>query len=58
VGFCLWCNKNFYTSHEVSVHNGDGAEACRIFKEFLSKQLIAPRPTKRQARKARINEKS
>jgi hypothetical protein len=58
VGFCLWCNQNFYTSDELSVHNGDGAEACPVFKEFLSEQGVAPRPTQRKARKARVNEKT
>jgi hypothetical protein len=58
VGFCLWCDQDFYTSDEVSLHNGDGAEACPIFKEFLNEQGVAPRPTQRKARKARVNEKS
>jgi hypothetical protein len=44
VGFCLWCNKNFYTSGEISVHDGDGAEACPVFKEFLSEQGFVPGP--------------
>jgi hypothetical protein len=57
-GFCLWCDQDFYTSDEISVHNGDGAEACPIFKEFLNEQSVALGPTRRRARKARVNEKS
>jgi hypothetical protein len=56
VGFCLWCDKNFYNPDEISVHNGDGAQACRAFTEFLSKQGIGFRSMKRERRKARVNE--
>jgi hypothetical protein len=51
VGFCLWCNQNFYTSQEISVHNGDGAEGCPVFSKFLSEQGAAHRPTNRKGRK-------
>lgn len=56
VGFCLWCNKNFYTSDEISVHNVDGVEACPVFSKFLDEQGAAHRPANRKKKK-RVNEK-
>ena len=28
VGFCLWCNKDFYSMEEVWEHNDNDMEAC------------------------------
>jgi hypothetical protein len=56
VDFCLWCHKNFYTSDEISVHNGDGAEGCPVFRKFLSEQGAAHRPKNRKEKK-KVNEK-
>ncbi len=58
VGFCLWCNKNFYNQLEISAHNGDGAEACPILEELLSQKDAKSRVMERKRRTARINEKS
>jgi hypothetical protein len=34
VGFCLWCNIDFYSMSEVEAHNADEMEACPGFQEF------------------------
>jgi hypothetical protein len=57
VGFCLWCNKNFYTSEEISAHNGDDSEGCPEFSKFLNEQGAAHRPMNR-GEKVSVNEKS
>ena len=28
VGFCLWCDKDFYSMEEVEAHNADNMKAC------------------------------
>ena len=28
IGFCLWCNKDFYSMEEVEDHNADDLKAC------------------------------
>jgi hypothetical protein len=56
VGFCLWCHKNFYTSEEISMHNGDGAEGCAAFREFLSEQRAVHCPSNWKE-KSTVNEK-
>jgi hypothetical protein len=37
VDFCLWCNRDFYTIAEVMEHNGDGVDACPVFRAMVSK---------------------
>src|SRR3984957_12506675 len=32
VGFCLWCNQNFYSMEEIKAHNADDMKACPIFQ--------------------------
>jgi hypothetical protein len=34
VGFCLWCDQNFYSIEEVETHNKNGMAACPEFQEF------------------------
>jgi hypothetical protein len=36
VGFCLWCNRDFYTAEEFWEHNGNGANACPEFRAFVA----------------------
>jgi hypothetical protein len=35
VGFCLLCDKDFYSMDEVWEHNGSGVNACREFQKYL-----------------------
>jgi hypothetical protein len=35
VGFCLWCNRDFYTDDEVIEHNGNGVNACPEFRAYV-----------------------
>ena len=30
VGFCLWCDKDFYSMEEVDAHNADNMKACPV----------------------------
>jgi hypothetical protein len=34
VGFCLWCDIDFYSMSEVEAHNADEMRACPGFQEF------------------------
>ena len=34
VGFCLWCDKDFYSMSEVEEHNADNSKACPVFQHF------------------------
>ena len=34
VGFCLWCNKDFYSMNEVEAHNSNESAACAVFQDF------------------------
>jgi hypothetical protein len=38
VGFCLWCDKDFYAMEEVWEHNGNGINACPEFQKYLSEE--------------------
>jgi len=34
IGFCLWCNKDFYTHEEAKAHNANDSAACPVFQEL------------------------
>lgn len=34
VGFCLWCDKNFYSMEEMDAHNANDSRACAVFQEL------------------------
>jgi hypothetical protein len=36
VGFCLWCNRDFYSMEEVWKHNDNDMEACPEFWKYQS----------------------
>jgi hypothetical protein len=42
VGFCLWCDKNFYTMDEEEVHTADGMAQCAVFQELKDKNCEPP----------------
>jgi hypothetical protein len=42
VGFCLWCDKNFYTMDEVEAHNADEMTDCPMFQELKDKDCGPP----------------
>jgi hypothetical protein len=42
VGFCLWCNCDFYSFEEMEAHNGNGSEACPVFQQFKGEQCMPP----------------
>jgi hypothetical protein len=42
VGFCLWCNKDFYSIDEVYAHNADGMAACAIAQGRKDQPGIPP----------------
>ena len=42
VGFCLWCDKDFYTEDEVEAHNADGMAACRVFQKLKDEKCMPP----------------
>jgi hypothetical protein len=42
VGFCLWCNKDFYSMDDVEVHNADDMRACPVFHQFQDEDCGPP----------------
>ena len=36
VGFCLWCDKNYYSMQEAAAHHANGSEGCPAFRGFVS----------------------
>jgi hypothetical protein len=37
VGFCVWCNRDFYSMEEVEAHNRDNMKACPVHQELTSR---------------------
>ncbi len=33
-GFCLWCNKDFYSIEEADAHNADDSRACPVLQNL------------------------
>lgn len=44
VGFCLWCNVDFYTMDEVWAHDANNSAACLAFQDFRNEQSTPPMP--------------
>jgi hypothetical protein len=42
VGFCLWCNKDFYSMDEVEAHNANGMAACAVSQELKEEHCMPP----------------
>jgi hypothetical protein len=42
VGFCLWCNADFYTFEEAGAHNANGSAACPVFQSFKDEGGMPP----------------
>jgi hypothetical protein len=34
VGFCLCCNKDFYSMEEMEAHNADDSKECPVFQKW------------------------
>lgn len=42
VGFCLWCDRDFYTIDEAYAHNADGMAACAVAQELKDQPGMPP----------------
>ena len=42
VGFCLWCNKDFYTMEDHEAHTADEMAACPAFQELKDERCMPP----------------
>ena len=42
VGFCLWCNKNFYSMEDVEAHNADSMSACEVSQALKDEHYMPP----------------
>lgn len=42
VGFCLWCNRDFYAMDDVEAHNADGMANCSVFQELKDEHCGPP----------------
>jgi len=42
VGFCLWCNRDFYVNDEVWEHNADSMAACPVFQKLKDEHCGPP----------------
>jgi hypothetical protein len=39
VGFCLWCDMDFYTIDEAFAHNAQDSKACQVFQQWKDAML-------------------
>ena len=44
VGFCLWCNKDFYSMEEVWVHNDNDMEGCLEVRDSYARKVVELMP--------------
>jgi hypothetical protein len=42
VGFCLWCDRDFYFIDEHEAHVSEGMKECAEFQAFKAKQASSP----------------
>jgi hypothetical protein len=42
VGFCLWCDQDFYSIEEVAAHNADDMKACSVYQELRDDHCMPP----------------
>jgi hypothetical protein len=42
VGFCLWCDKDFYSMEEHEAHTADGMANCPVFQELKDENCGPP----------------
>ena len=42
VGFCLWCNADFYSFEEAEAHNANGSAACSVFQQYKDEGGMPP----------------
>jgi hypothetical protein len=42
VGFCLWCNMDFYSHEEAKAHNANDSAACPVFQELQDQNCMPP----------------
>jgi hypothetical protein len=42
VGFCLWCNRDFYSMEEVEAHNADDMPDCPAFQTLKDENCMPP----------------
>jgi hypothetical protein len=42
VGFCLWCNANFYSMEEHEAHIANNSAACPVFQELMDEHCMPP----------------
>jgi hypothetical protein len=42
VGFCLWCDKDFYSVEEAEAHNANDSAACPVFQEMKREHCMPP----------------
>jgi hypothetical protein len=40
IGFCLWCNQDFYTEDEMWEHTADGMKACPEFQRIMKQEPV------------------
>src|ERR1035441_3862065 len=40
IGFCLWCNKDFYTMEEHEAHIADEMANCPVYQELKGQQSM------------------
>jgi hypothetical protein len=42
IGFCLWCNRDFYSLQEAEAHIYDGSGACPMLREMSREPSMPP----------------
>jgi hypothetical protein len=42
VGYCLWCNKDFYSREEAKAHHVNDSAACQVFQQLKEQHCMPP----------------
>jgi hypothetical protein len=42
VGFCLWCNKDFYNLKEAKAHHANDSKDCPVFQQLRGQHYMPP----------------
>jgi hypothetical protein len=53
IGFCLWCNRDFYDYEEVQAHNANDMADCIGFQQYKATKRRRPTGTRPRSRAIR-----
>jgi hypothetical protein len=42
IGFCLWCNKDFYSHGQAREHHANDSATCPVFQKLKEQHCMPP----------------